>query len=60
MRGVRMTRRQMLKAAGGTAVVASSPWWLVATSHAQRAKKLVFWHVPNLTPLADELQKQQV
>ena len=29
-------------------------------SHAQRAKKIVFWHVPNFTPLADELQKQQV
>ena len=60
MREVRMTRRQVLKAAGGTAVVASSPWWMVAKSHAQRAKKLVFWHVPNFTPLADELQKQQV
>ena len=33
---------------------------MVAKSHAQRAKKLVFWHVPNFTPLADELQKQQV
>ena len=50
------TRRQVLKAAG----VAASPWWLVKTSHAQRAKKIVFWHVPNFTPLADELQKQQV
>src|SRR5213075_822281 len=40
--------------------VTTSPWWLVKTSHAQRAKKIVFWHVPNFTPLADELQKQQV
>ena len=60
MREVQMTRRQALKTAGGAAVVASSPWWMVAKSHAQRAKKLVFWHVPNFTPLADELQKQQV
>ena len=54
------TRRQVLKAAGVAAGVAASPWWLVKTSHAQRAKKIVFWHVPNFTPLADELQKQQV
>ena len=39
---------------------ATSPWWMVRGSHAQRAKKLVFWHLPNFTPLADELQKQQV
>src|SRR5215472_3065086 len=54
------TRRQVLKAAGVAAAAGASPWWLVRTSHAQRAKKLVFWHVPNFTPLADELQKQQV
>src|SRR5262245_56208421 len=54
------TRRQVLKAAGIAATAAASPWWLARTSHAQRAKKLVFWHVPNFTPLADELQKQQV
>ena len=54
------TRRQVLKAASVAAGVAASPWWLVKTSHAQRAKKLVFWHQPNFTPLADELQKQQV
>ncbi|MDP9145408.1 MAG: extracellular solute-binding protein, partial [Actinomycetota bacterium] len=54
------TRRQVLKTAGVAAGVAASPWWLVKTSHAQRAKKIVFWHVPNFTPLADELQKQQV
>ena len=54
------TRRQVLKVAGVAAGVAASPWWLVKTSHAQRAKKLVFWHQPNFTPLADELQKQQV
>ena len=29
-------------------------------SHAQRAKKLVYWHLPNFTPKADELQKEQL
>ena len=56
----RVTRRQILKAAGAAGVAGTAPWWLVRTSHAQRAKKIVFWHVPNFTPLADELQKQQV
>ena len=55
-----ITRRQMLKTAGVAAGAVTSPWWMVRTSHAQRAKKLVFWHVPNFTPLADEIQKQQV
>src|SRR5215510_15646006 len=55
----RLTRRQMLKTTA-VAAATTSPWWLVNSSHAQRAKKLVFWHVPNFTPLADELQKQQV
>src|SRR5712664_858906 len=55
-----MTRRQVLKAAGVAAAVTTSPWWLVGKSAAQRGKKLVFWHQPNFTPLADELQKQQV
>ena len=56
-----MTRRQVSEGGGRDGGrCASSPWWMVAKSHAQRAKKLVFWHVPNFTPLADELQKQQV
>src|SRR5256712_11195122 len=56
----RMTRRQVLKTAGVAAAVTTSPWWLGGKSAAQRGKKLVFWHQPNFTPLADELQKQQV
>ena len=48
----RMTRRQVLKAAGVATAVTTSPWWLVGKSQAQRAKKLVFWHQPNFTPLA--------
>src|SRR2546426_11735081 len=54
-----MTRRQVLKSAGVAAAVTTSPWWRVGKSAAQRAKKLVVWHLPNFTPLADELQKQQ-
>src|SRR3989442_15935132 len=54
-----MTRRQVLKSAGVAAGATTSPWWRVGKSAAQRAKKLVFWHLPNFTPLADELQKQQ-
>src|SRR6267142_1618562 len=53
----RLTRRQVLKQTAVAAAVTTSPWWLVKTSHAQRAKKLVFWHVPNFTPLADEQQQ---
>jgi len=60
MAETKTTRRQALKVAGVAAVAATSPWWLIKGSHAQRAKKIVFWHVPNFTPLADELQKQQV
>ncbi|PYM53082.1 MAG: hypothetical protein DMD79_27055, partial [Candidatus Rokuibacteriota bacterium] len=55
-----MTRREVLKATAATAVATTSPWWRVTKSHAQRAKKIVFWHVPNFTPRADELQKEQV
>lgn len=60
MADMRMTRRQVLKTAAVAATATSSPWWLVNTSHAQRAKKIIFWHVPNFTPRADELQKEQV
>src|SRR5215475_14439465 len=56
----RMTRRQALKTTAVGAAAASAPWWRVGKGQAQRAKKLVFWHVPNFTPLADELQRQQV
>jgi multiple sugar transport system substrate-binding protein len=56
----RVTRRQVLKAAGVVATATTAPWWLVTSSHAQRAKKLIFWQIPNFTPLADQLQKEQV
>jgi multiple sugar transport system substrate-binding protein len=57
MADARVSRRQVLKAAG--AIATTGPWWLVNTSHAQRAKKLVFWQLPNFTPIADQLQKDQ-
>ena len=55
-----INRREVLKLAGAAGVAATSPWWRVGKSHAQRAKKLVYWHLPNFTPLADQIQKDQV
>jgi hypothetical protein len=55
-----INRRDVLKLAGAAGVAATSPWWLVGKSQAQRAKKLVYWHLPNFTPLADQIQKEQV
>src|SRR5206468_4488651 len=55
-----MNRRDVLKLAGAAGVAATGPWWRVGKSHAQRAKKLVYWHLPNFTPLADQIQKEQV
>ena len=55
-----INRRDVLKLAGTAGVAATSPWWRVGKSHAQRAKKLVYWHLPNFTPLADQIQKDQV
>ncbi len=55
-----MTRRQVLTTTAAAGLLTTTPWWLVRTSHAARAKKLVFWQLPNFTPLADQLQKEQV
>ena len=55
-----VTRRQMLKTAAAASLATTGPWWLVRGSHGARAKKLVFWQLPNFTPLADQLQKEQV
>src|SRR5262245_49499165 len=57
---MRITRRQAIKTAAVAATATTAPWWLVNGSHAQRAKKLVYWHLPNFTPKADELQKEQL
>src|SRR2546426_11104439 len=54
-----MNRRDVLKLAGAAGVAATAPWWRVGTSQAQRAKKLVYWDLPNFTPLADQIQKEQ-
>ena len=59
MAEVRVSRRQVLKVAAATGIATTSPWWLVNKSHAQRAKKLIFWQLPNFTPIADQLQKDQ-
>src|SRR5436309_16071474 len=55
-----MNRRDVLKLAGAAGVAATGPWWRVGKSHAQCPKKLVYWHLPNFTPLADQIQKEQV
>src|SRR5499433_274220 len=55
-----MNRRDVLKLAGAAGVAATGPWWRGGKSAAQRAKKLVYWHLPNFTPLADQIQKEQV
>jgi multiple sugar transport system substrate-binding protein len=55
-----INRRDVLKLASAAGVAATSPWWLVSKGQAQRAKKLVYWHLPNFTPLADQIQKDQV
>ena len=60
MAEVRVSRRHVLKVAAATGIATTSPWWLVNKSHAQRAKKLIFWQLPNFTPIADQLQKDQV
>src|SRR5215475_8892189 len=60
MADARVSRRQVLKAAAATGIATTSPLWLVNKSHAQRAKKLIFWQLPNFTPIADQLQKDQV
>ena len=57
---MRMTRRQVLQAAGAAGLAATAPWWLVNGSHAARAKKLIFWQLLNFAPLADKLQKEQL
>ncbi len=51
MADTRMTRRQVLRVAGVAATATTAPWWRVTTSHAARSKKLVFWQIPNFTPL---------
>src|SRR6266850_1418740 len=55
-----INRREVLKLAGAAGVAATGPWWRVGKSQAQRAKRLVYWHLPNFTPLADQIQKEQV
>src|SRR5438128_10052276 len=55
-----MNLRDVLKLAGAAGVAATAPWWRVGKSQAQRAKKLVYWHLPNFTPLADQIQNEQV
>jgi multiple sugar transport system substrate-binding protein len=53
-----ISRRTLLKAGAGLG--AGAMIFTPTKSRAQRRHKLVFWHVPNFTPLADQLQREQV
>src|SRR5262249_56417646 len=54
------TRREILKAAGKTAVVSTTaPWWLVRRAHAARAAKLVVWNPAALAPQVDKIMQEQ-
>src|SRR5262249_34177568 len=54
------TRREILKAAGKTAVVSTTtPWWLVRKAHAARAAKLVVWNPAALAPQVDKIMQEQ-
>ena len=55
------TRRDALKlGASAAAFAATANIFTPSKARAARKEKLVYWHLPNFTPLADELQKQQV
>lgn len=55
-----LTRRQILKGTVLGAAATLFPWRPIKSALAARDKKIVYWHLPNFTPLADELQKEQV
>jgi multiple sugar transport system substrate-binding protein len=54
-----LSRRQLLKA-GAAATLAAPLIFTPSKTRAARKEKIVYWHLPNFTPLADELQKEQV
>src|SRR5215813_7497970 len=54
------TRREILKAAGKTAVVSTTaPWWLSRRAHAARQAKLVVWNPAALAPQVDKIMQEQ-
>src|SRR5262249_18425949 len=54
------TRREILKAAGKTAVVSTTaPWWLVRRAHPARAAKLVGWNPAAPAPQVDQIMQGQ-
>src|SRR3989304_2651196 len=58
-----LTRRQLLQAGAATALGTALAAPLIFTAskvRAARKEKIVYWHLPNFTPLADRLQKEQV
>jgi multiple sugar transport system substrate-binding protein len=55
-----LTRREVLKGTVVGLAVTTFSWPPIKSALAAREKKIVYWHLPNFTPLADELQKEQV
>ncbi|MGQ4809930.1 hypothetical protein NKDENANG_03368 [Candidatus Entotheonellaceae bacterium PAL068K] len=55
-----LRRRTVLKRVALGSCAALFAWPPIKRAHAARDKQLVYWHLPNFTPLADRLQKEQV
>jgi multiple sugar transport system substrate-binding protein len=56
-----LSRRKLLKAgAGAAALAATGNIFTAKRTFAQRQHKIIYWHLPNFTPLADQLQEEQV
>jgi len=56
----RYTRRAALRLGASAAFAATANIFTPSKVRAARKEKIVYWHLPNFTPLADELQRQQV
>lgn len=54
-------RRRFIRASAGTAaaVVGASQLMIPRRSEAAREQKLIYWHLPTFTPLADEAAREQ-
>ena len=60
MSNTKFTRRTFLKTSAATAASAYAGVQLMLPrrAHAQREQKLVYWHQPTFTPLADEAARE--
>lgn len=60
MRPKSISRRKLLKLGAGSASLAAVHIFTPSKVRAARKERLIYWHLPNFTPLADKLQKEQV